>query len=154
MQVDLIRTLQRLKCPMIAYDQVVKWAVRSCSRGHSFHNLPISSHKTVVDKVHDCVNYKGLSPILKHLHIPYSNCTFAVVYFNAHAVFNSLLSCPDLNRDENYNFHDPENPAVDPFARPSGLKDFRSVSHAAAGTHDIKGSTHPERYCPLKDSVL
>ncbi|KAI2494144.1 hypothetical protein MHU86_20376 [Fragilaria crotonensis] len=42
-QVDLLRTLQRLKCPMIAYDEVMKWAVRSCSRGHTFHDLPISS---------------------------------------------------------------------------------------------------------------
>lgn len=120
-QVDLLRTLQRLKCPMIAYDEVMKWAVRSCSRGHTFHDLPISSRKTVVDKLRDRVDYEGLSPIVKHLYLPYSNCTVDVVYFNAHAVFNSFLSCPDLNRDENYIFHDPEKPDVDPFARPSGL---------------------------------
>jgi hypothetical protein len=41
--------------------------------------------------------------------------------FNVHAVFNSFLSCPDLNRDENYSFHDPDNPDVHPFALPSGL---------------------------------
>ncbi|KAI2495582.1 hypothetical protein MHU86_18941 [Fragilaria crotonensis] len=91
-QVDLLRTLQRLKCPMIAYDEL-----------------------------RDRVDYEGLSPIVKHLYLPYSNCTVDVVYFNAHAVFNSFLSCPDLNRDENYIFHDPEKPDVDPFARPSGL---------------------------------
>ncbi|KAI2508819.1 hypothetical protein MHU86_5553 [Fragilaria crotonensis] len=120
-QVDLLRTLQRLKCPMIAYDEVMKWAVRSCSRGHTFHDLPISSRKTVVDKLRDRVDYEGLSPIVKHLYLPYSNCTVDVVYFNAHAVFNSFLSCPDLNRDENYIFHNPEKPDVDPFARPLGL---------------------------------
>ena len=106
---------------MIAYDEVMKWAVRSCSRGHSFHDLPISSRKTVVDKLRDRVDYEGLSPIVKQLYLPYSNCTVEFVYFNAHAVFSSFLSCPDLNRDENYIFHDPENPDVDPFARPSGL---------------------------------
>ncbi len=119
-QVDLLRTLQRLKCPMIAYDEVMKWAVRSCSRGHSFHDLHISSRKTVVDKVRNRVDYEGLSPIVKQLYLPYSNCTVEFVYFNAHAVFSSFLSCPDLNRDENYIFHDPEDPDVDPFARPSG----------------------------------
>ncbi|KAI2491399.1 hypothetical protein MHU86_23154 [Fragilaria crotonensis] len=35
-QIDLLQTLKRLKAPMIAYDEVMKWAVRSCSEGHIF----------------------------------------------------------------------------------------------------------------------
>jgi hypothetical protein len=119
-QVDLLETLKRLRCPMIAYDELMKWAVRSCSRGHTFRDIPISSRKTVVDKLCDRVDFEGLTPILKQLYLPYSNCYVDVVYFSAHAVFNSFLTCVDLNRDENYIFHDPDNPNVNPFARPFG----------------------------------
>ena len=119
-QVDLLQMLKRLRCPMIAYDEVMKWAVRSCSRGHTFRDIPITSRKTVVDKLRDRVDFEGLTPILKQLYLPYSNCYVDVVYFSAHAVFNSFLTCAELNRDKNYIFHDPDNPFVNPFARPSG----------------------------------
>lgn len=56
------------------------------------------------------MGYDGLSPIVKS-----TSRTL-----NAHAVFNSFLSCPDLNQDKIYMIHDPGNPYVDPFARPSG----------------------------------
>ena len=106
---------------MIAYDEVMKWAIRSCFRGHSFHHIPISSRKTAMGKFHDRVDFEGLTTRLKQLYLPYSNCYVDVVYFSARAVFNSLLSCAELNRDENYISHDPDNPDVNPFAQPSGL---------------------------------
>ena len=43
-QIDLLQTLKRLKAPMIAYDEVMKWAVRSCSKGLFFatcRSLPV-----------------------------------------------------------------------------------------------------------------
>ena len=119
-QVDLLQTLKRLRCPMIAFDEVMKWAVRSCSRGHTFRDIPISSRKTVMGKLRNRVDFEGLTPMLKQLYLPYSNCHVDVVYFSAHAVFNSFLSCAELNRDKNYIFHDPDNPDVNPFARPCG----------------------------------
>ncbi|KAI2511579.1 hypothetical protein MHU86_2833 [Fragilaria crotonensis] len=73
-----------------------------------------------MDKFRDCVDFEGLMPMLKQLYLPYSNCYVDVVYFSAHAVFNSLLSCAELNRDKNYIFHDPDNLDVNPFERPSG----------------------------------
>ncbi|KAI2491591.1 hypothetical protein MHU86_22963 [Fragilaria crotonensis] len=119
-QIDLLQTLKRLKAPMIAYDEVMKWAVRSCSEGHIFRDMPITSRKTVMDKLRGRVGLDSLTPIVKELYLPYSNCHIEVVYFSAHAVFSSLLSCPDLNQDENYIFHDPNNHHLDPFAKPSG----------------------------------
>ena len=119
-QVDLLQTMRRLRCPLIAYDEVMKWAVRSCSRGHKFRDLPISSRKTVMEKLCSRVEVVGLTPILKTLYLPYSNVHVEIVFFSAHAVFNSFLSCTELNRDENYIFDDPDNPDVNPFAKPSG----------------------------------
>ena len=61
-QLDLLETLKSLRCPMIAYDEVMKRAVRSCSRGHSFRDIPISSCKTVMGNFRDCVDFEGWPP--------------------------------------------------------------------------------------------
>ena len=42
-QVDLLQTLKRLRAPMIAYDEIMKWASRSCLQGYVFRDVPISS---------------------------------------------------------------------------------------------------------------
>ena len=45
---------------------------------------------------------KGLLPKEKLLYLPYSKRTVSVIYFDAAQVFASLLSCPLLNRNENF----------------------------------------------------
>jgi hypothetical protein len=61
-------------------------------------------------------NMKGLIPKEKLFYLPwYSRRIVPMVYFDAREVFASLLSCPLLNRDENYLFHLPEK---DPFIAP------------------------------------
>jgi hypothetical protein len=47
---------------------------------------------------------KGLIPKEKHLYLPYSQRTVSMIYFDASQVFASLLSCPLLNRNENFCF--------------------------------------------------
>ncbi|KAI2512754.1 hypothetical protein MHU86_1542 [Fragilaria crotonensis] len=59
---------------------------------------------------------KGLTPKEKLLYLPYSRRVVPMIYFDARQVFASLLSCPLLNRDENYLF---DSPAKDPFVAPS-----------------------------------
>jgi hypothetical protein len=49
-QVDLLQTLKRLHAPLIAYNEVMKWALRSCLQGHVFRDLPVSSQTTVVKR--------------------------------------------------------------------------------------------------------
>jgi hypothetical protein len=66
------------------------------------------------------LNLQSLIPIQKDLYLPYSKTTIKVIYFDAKAVFQSLLTCPELNVDENYIFHDPNNPQCNPFAKPLG----------------------------------
>ncbi|KAI2498528.1 hypothetical protein MHU86_15988 [Fragilaria crotonensis] len=57
---------------------------------------------------------KGLIPKEKQLYLPYSKRIVSMVYFDASQVFASLLSCPLLNRDENYLFHEHKDPFVEP----------------------------------------
>ncbi|KAI2503693.1 hypothetical protein MHU86_10753 [Fragilaria crotonensis] len=64
---------------------------------------------------------QSMVPIQKELHLPYPKATINVVYFDAKAVFQLLLTCPELNVDENNIFHDPNNNLqCDPFAKPLG----------------------------------
>ena len=76
--------------------------------------------RTVMDKLRGRVGLDSLTPVVKELYLPYSNCHVEVVYFSAHAVLSSLLSCPQLNQDENYIFHESNILHLDPFAKPSG----------------------------------
>jgi hypothetical protein len=55
---------------------------------------------------------------VKALYLPYSKCFVEVVYFSAHSIFGSFLSCPDLNQDQHYIFNDDNNPDCNPFAKP------------------------------------
>jgi hypothetical protein len=82
-QIDLLQTLKRLHAPMIAYEEIMRWAVRSSLQGRVFRDVPhTSSQETVVD---------SLRPIVKELYLPYSKRFVEVVYFSARAVFGSFL---------------------------------------------------------------
>ncbi|KAI2492029.1 hypothetical protein MHU86_22525 [Fragilaria crotonensis] len=119
-QVDLLQTLKRLRAPMIAYDEIMRWAVRSSLQGHIFRDVPLSSRKTVVEKLKVRVDLDSLRPVVKELYLPYSKRFVEVVYFSAHAIFGSFLSCSELNQDQNYIFNDENNPNCNPFAKPNG----------------------------------
>ena len=119
-QIDLLQTLRRLRAPLITYEEIMRWASRSCSQGYSFRDAPITSRKSVLDKLKVRVNVKSLEPMVKQLYLPYSKCFVEVVYFSAHSIFGSFLSCPDLNQDQNYIFNDDNDPACNPFAKPNG----------------------------------
>jgi len=55
------------------------------------------------------------------LYLPYSQAHVNVVYFDAKEVLHSLLTCPMLNKDDNYMFHDTRHPdTCNPFAKPDG----------------------------------
>ena len=117
-QVDLLQTLKRLRAPMIAYDEIIKWASRSCLQGHAFCDVPISSQKTVLDKLKGCMNLNSFHPHVKALYLPYSaKCFVDVVYFSAHSILCSFLSCPDLIQDQNIFFNYGNDPDCNPFAK-------------------------------------
>ena len=96
-QIDLLQTLKRLWAPLIAYEEIMKWASRSCLQGYSFRDAPIISRKGVVDKFKVRVDVKSLQPLVKELSLPYSKCFVEDAYFSAHSIFSSFLSCTELN---------------------------------------------------------
>ena len=118
--VDLLMTLKKLRAPMKSYSEILKWAVRSQLSGYAFRDVPQTSRSVMLGRMQQRMNLQSLVPIQKDLYLPYSKTTIKVIYFDAKAVFQSLLTCPELNVDKNYIFHDPKNPLCNPFAKPLG----------------------------------
>ena len=54
-------------------------------------------------------------------------CFGEVVYFSAHCIFDSFLSCTELNQDKNFIFNDDNNPDCNPFAKPNGTADRAAI---------------------------
>ena len=126
-QIDLLQTFKKLRAPLIAYKEIMKWASRSCLQGYSFHDAPIMSQKGIVDKLKVCVDVKSLQPLVEEVYLPYSKCFGEVVYFSAHSIFGSFLSCTELNQDKNFIFNDDNNPDCNPFAKPNGAADRAAI---------------------------
>ena len=79
----------------------------------------------MLKKLYERHNLSELKPKEKKLLLPYSKKVVNIVYFDAQAVFKSLLSCPILNTDENLLFED-DNPFTPPRQRPSSISEITS----------------------------
>ena len=120
-ELDLLQTLSNIGAPMRAYEAVMQWTIRSVRSGHVFRDGEITARKTVLSRVSKRLHRDGLKPMWDTLHLPYSNITIKVAYFQASAVFADLLSCGHLNVDTNYIFHGEDwNADHNPYAVPSG----------------------------------
>lgn len=119
--IDLLHTLKILNTPMKAYGEILKWAVRSASSGYEFQEGPQTSRKYIISKMQSRLNQDDFSPKTHQLYLPFTKGTIEVIYFDIKEVLKSLLTCPGINKDENYIFHDAVNPdTCNPFAKPDG----------------------------------
>ena len=122
--IELLQLLKVLKAPLNAFTQILNWAAQANNSGHTFHMGCQPSREKVVQKLYCRYNMQGLIPKEKQLYLPYSQRTVSMIYFDAAQVFASLLSCPLLNRDENFLFH----PHDDPFVEPSISGDIGDIN--------------------------
>ena len=150
-QIDLLQTLKRLpRAPLISYEERMRWASRSCLQGDSFRDAPIMSRNGVIDKLKLCLDVNSLQPLVKQLYLPYPKCFVEVVYFSAHSIFRSFLSCTDLNRDQSYIFNDDNDPDCNPFAKPNGSV-ISDINTGAVSLKTYNAASHQEcgrRYAP------
>lgn len=105
-QVDLLHTLKKLKAPLICFQEILAWASRAHSMGYQFSGTTQPTRKTLMEKLYRKNCMTGLQPQEKKLRLPQSKQVVKMIYYDAKAVFSSLLSCPILNQDENYLFHE------------------------------------------------
>ena len=110
--IELLHLLKELKAPLKAFSGILNWAAKANGQGQIFHPHCQPSCCRIVHNLYCRYNMKGLIPKEKLFYLPYSRWTVPMIYFDASEVFASLLSCPLLNRDENYLFNLPEK---DPF---------------------------------------
>lgn len=123
-QVDLLHTLKRLKAPLKMFHEVLNWAERAKCAGYRFtEGKP--TRKQLLAKLQAMTHLKDLQPQTKKLQLPHSKQTVEIVYFNAKAVMTSLLSCTQLNKDENYLFNG-KSPLTPPNSRPNYVGDLNT----------------------------
>ena len=123
-QVDLLRTLKRLKAPLKTFQEVLNWSERAkCAGYHFTEGKP--TRKALLSKLQAMTHLKELQPQTKKLQLPHSKQTVEIVYFSAKAVMTSLLSCPQLNQDKNYLFNG-ESPLTPPNPRPNFVGDLNT----------------------------
>ena len=86
---------------MIAYEEIMRWAVRSSLQGRVFCDVPhTSSQKTVVN---------SLRPIVKELYLPIPSVLWKLC---------TSVHAPSLAHF--YIFNDKNDPECNPFAKPKG----------------------------------
>ena len=107
--IDLLHTLKKLRTPLKAYSEILKWAVRSTSSAYSFQEGPQTSQKFILSKMQSRMYQDKFTPHEHALYLPYSQAHVNVVYFDAKEVLRSLLTCPMLNKDDTY--HVPQHSA-------------------------------------------
>jgi len=122
--VELLQLLKDIKAPLKAFSLILNWAAKSNEAGHLFKVGFQPSRNKVISNLYQRYNMDGLIPKEGKLYVPYTKRTMSMVYFDASEVFASLLTCPTLNRDENYLFHDQKNP----FAAPSKTADVGDIN--------------------------
>ena len=122
--IELLHLLQVLNAPLIAFNHVLKWAAQANDSGHVFQVECQPSRNNVIQKLYCRYNMKGLIPKEKLLYLSYTKRTVSMIYFDASQVFASLLSCPFLNCDENFLFHEHK----DPFIAPSRSGDIGDIN--------------------------
>ena len=123
-QVDLLRTLKRLKAPLKTFKEVLDWADRANVAGYHF-SAGVPTRKTLISKLQEMTHLSKLKPQAKKLQLPHSKKVVEIVYFNANAIMSSFLSCPLLNRDENYLFNG-NSPTSPPNPKPNFIGDLNT----------------------------
>ncbi len=123
-RIQLLQCLNELRAPLNAFTAVLNWAAKANDCGYFFKVGVQPSREKMIQKLYARYDMKGLIPKEKQLYLPYSKRTVSMVYFDASEVFASLLSCPTLNKDELYMFHDKQ----DPFAKLCVASDLGDVN--------------------------
>lgn len=110
---ELISILNRNRAHLTAYKEVMDWAQQATLDNYPFLSPYNPSRANVIDELRARTGTFGLIPEVRHLRLPCSRKIVRITFFKAPAVLSSLLTSYDLNKDDNYLFHND-----DPFADP------------------------------------
>ena len=108
MQLELLQILKSHQLPLNTFAPTLQFAIKLNSLGISLSHAP-KTRKTIIAKLFKHYHMESLFPNQNACLLPIAQISVPIVYFNASAVFASLLSCPRLNQDHKYMFRDPNN---------------------------------------------
>ena len=138
----LLHLLKESGGPLYLYKSIMEWAVSAGLNGafdvKTAHRLP--SRKNALKRASDRHNLGNLTPKTTAVFLPNAKVKVNVTTFEAKAAIQSLLSDPELMKDANLLFPDPD----DPFAAPTMWKDIDKKSHTLSDIHT--GSRYIETY--------
>ena len=102
--VDLLQVLKKMKAPLKAYTEILKWTKRSFKKKFEFSKSHPSRRK-MISLLYMKHHMESLAPREVLFKLPQRKQTVNIVIFDARAAFSNLLSSPIANKDENFNFH-------------------------------------------------
>ena len=123
MQLELLHILKSHRLPLNTFAPTLAFAIKLNALGVSLEHAP-KTRKTIIAKLFKHFNMEAMAPRQKACMLPMGNKAVNVVFFNARAVFASLLSCPFLNQDHKYMFRD----ATDIFLPPCETNEVSDIN--------------------------
>ena len=101
LHLDLLHILKSHRLPLNIFSPTLKFALKVNASGVALSDV-VPSRKSVISKLFDHYSMHSLAPRQKQCFLPIAKRHVNMVYFDASAVFASLLSCPVLNQDHKY----------------------------------------------------
>ena len=134
---QLLLLLKESGAPLHMCDKLLEWA-KKCSVNGVFDNQcdGLLSRSSAVAELRKRTNLSKFKPKMSSVHLPNANTNVNVTTFDFQESLYSLLTCPHLNKDENYDFPVPNQP----FKRPpkwSELPDDHVVRELSSGKRFI-----------------
>jgi Plavaka transposase len=102
LHLDLLHILKSHRLLLNIFSPTLKFAVKVNASGVVLLSDVVPSRESVMWKVFDHCSMHSLEPRQKLCLLPIAKRHVNMVYFDASAVFASLLSCPVLNQDHKY----------------------------------------------------
>jgi len=97
----LLDILQKAKCPLKVFDDIVEWARKSHAMGVKFDESFDPSHSKLLDQIDDLFDLHGLTPHIKEYTMTSTGERVPVVYIDFLEAIYSLLNDIELMNPDN-----------------------------------------------------
>ena len=105
-EVELLEMMRSSGMPLKYYDKIMDWAWKANTR-HSFDPRdPPKRRKTVLKDLMKAHDLEGFAPTVISFKLPRAGVKVNLTRHSIQQAIYSLLTCPILNRDENYIWND------------------------------------------------
>lgn len=136
--VKLLALMQKHDAPLGMYDDIVKWA-REAHKKEAFSKGTIPTRSTLLNNLWSRYNMSGIAPQQVPVLLKNANVTVPVITYSFPDTLASLLTDPELMKDENFTFPDGNDPFQPPETWPQNwesndaFKSKKKIGELVAG---------------------